>query len=184
MTKKAKRYLKQCVVCNDIFSTNSGASVYCSDECKNKWYELHGRRRTGRREIPERKCSICGGIFKPQHGNNKYCSRACSLKSLNNGQQRRTFFIFERDDFKCIYCGRSSIKDNVVLHCDHIIPRVLGGEDVARNLVTSCRVCNTSKSGRGLKIADEILDEVAKRNEIRGICPELLIYGVDSDIPI
>ena len=56
------------------------------------------------------------------------------------------FATFVKDDFSCVYCGRSSLKDKVKLHCDHIIPRSKGGEDKLENLATSCQDCNLGKS--------------------------------------
>jgi 5-methylcytosine-specific restriction endonuclease McrA len=51
-----------------------------------------------------------------------------------------------RDGFRCHYCGRAPHKDNtIVLHVDHIHPRILGGSDDKDNLITSCEDCNIGK---------------------------------------
>lgn len=60
------------------------------------------------------------------------------------------FAILERDCFRCIYCGRSSIENGVSLEVDHIIPISLGGQDIAVNLVVSCFDCNQTKKARAL----------------------------------
>lgn len=54
------------------------------------------------------------------------------------------FFILNRDNFTCQYCGRKS--PNVVLHVDHIIPRSKGGTSNKNNLITACMECNLGKS--------------------------------------
>jgi len=55
--------------------------------------------------------------------------------------------VFQRDDWKCVSCGRSS-HDNVILNMDHILPRSKGGPDSIDNLQTLCWECNIGKSNR------------------------------------
>lgn len=62
------------------------------------------------------------------------------------GSQLR-FDVFQRDNFRCVYCGRSAA-DGVQLHADHIIPASKGGKTKLDNLATSCRECNLGKSDR------------------------------------
>lgn len=56
--------------------------------------------------------------------------------------------IFQRDGFKCVYCGSDGNGNS--LHCDHVIPWSGGGKTTDDNLVTACRTCNTSKNSRSL----------------------------------
>lgn len=49
--------------------------------------------------------------------------------------------VFQRDQWKCVACGRNS-HDGAILHVDHIIPRSRGGLDVLENFQTLCDVCN------------------------------------------
>lgn len=56
-------------------------------------------------------------------------------------------FIFERDKFKCVYCGLSA-KDGAVLNVDHILPVSKGGSNKLNNLQTLCRACNNGKADR------------------------------------
>jgi 5-methylcytosine-specific restriction endonuclease McrA len=51
--------------------------------------------------------------------------------------------IFERDDFRCVYCGEQFPVDELSL--DHVEPRVRGGDRSEGNLVTACKACNTLK---------------------------------------
>ena len=54
--------------------------------------------------------------------------------------------LFRRDDHICLYCGeRFSERE---LSRDHVRPLVKGGQDVWENVVTACKVCNSSKGGR------------------------------------
>ena len=56
--------------------------------------------------------------------------------------------IFERDEFRCVYCGEQFLADELTL--DHVQPRVRGGDRSEGNLVTACMACNTLKGQRRL----------------------------------
>jgi 5-methylcytosine-specific restriction endonuclease McrA len=58
--------------------------------------------------------------------------------------------IFERDDFRCVYCGEQFVVDELTL--DHVQPRVRGGDRSEGNLVTACKACNTLKGQRRLSV--------------------------------
>jgi hypothetical protein len=62
----------------------------------------------------------------------------------------RRFDVFRRDGFTCQYCGRQP--PEVVLHLDHIIPVIEGGDSDPLNLVTACQDCNL---GKGRKLLDK-----------------------------
>ena len=62
------------------------------------------------------------------------------------GAQR--FRILDRDDYRCLACGRNPESDGVVLHVDHIKPRSKGGTDDDDNLQTLCAECNLGKGNR------------------------------------
>jgi len=85
-----------------------------------------------------------------------------SLSSIefrpNNGEHqtkrepnwRLRFKVMQRDNFRCIACGRSPAKDpNIELHVDHIHPWSKGGETVMENLQTLCKKCNLGKGNIG-----------------------------------
>ena len=74
----------------------------------------------------------------------KYNSMAVILNRKN---------IFQRDNYTCQYCGKSSGS----LTVDHIIPKERGGIDDWKNLVTACLSCNLKKGNHspesvGLKL--------------------------------
>ena len=58
--------------------------------------------------------------------------------------------IFERDEFRCVYCGEQFAADELTL--DHVQPRVRGGDRSEGNLVTACKACNTLKGHRRLSV--------------------------------
>jgi len=51
--------------------------------------------------------------------------------------------IFKRDDYRCVYCGKSNTQD---LTIDHVVPRSKGGRDKWDNVVTACAKCNNEKA--------------------------------------
>ena len=54
--------------------------------------------------------------------------------------------VFERDDYRCVYCGQRFAADE--LSVDHVEPQVRGGDQSSGNLVTACKACNTLKGHR------------------------------------
>ena len=58
--------------------------------------------------------------------------------------KRLRYEVLRRDNFTCRYCG--AFAPVAVLHVDHVMPKKLGGRDIAGNLVTACQDCNSGKS--------------------------------------
>ncbi|MBI2460406.1 MAG: HNH endonuclease [Candidatus Rokubacteria bacterium] len=57
--------------------------------------------------------------------------------------------MYQRDRFRCVFCGRSPISDlTVELHVDHVVPFVRSGETALENLQTLCSKCNLGKADR------------------------------------
>ncbi len=57
--------------------------------------------------------------------------------------------ILDRDNFRCVFCGRSPATDvGVKLHIDHKIPFSKGGRSSIDNLQTLCQECNLGKSDK------------------------------------
>lgn len=57
--------------------------------------------------------------------------------------------LYDRDDHKCIYCGGNG--DDSKLTLDHLTPVELGGGNEAKNLVTCCLACNSSKQHKTVR---------------------------------
>lgn len=78
--------------------------------------------------------------------------RSTALAALSAEQKVRVmpairWQVFQRDQWKCVSCGRNS-HDGAILHIDHIIPRSHGGADSLDNYQTLCSICNIGKSNR------------------------------------
>jgi 5-methylcytosine-specific restriction endonuclease McrA len=54
--------------------------------------------------------------------------------------------IFERDGYRCQYCGK--LCKSHELNLDHVIPKERGGVFSWYNIVSSCLPCNTRKANR------------------------------------
>jgi hypothetical protein len=72
------------------------------------------------------------------------------LDTINPVRAGMRWQVFERDDFKCVACGKSA-NDGAILHVDHIIPRSKGGKDEMDNYQTLCHLCNIGKSNKSVK---------------------------------
>lgn len=64
--------------------------------------------------------------------------------------KRIRFEVFQRDGFKCRYCGKGS-DDGAELQLDHVKSFADGGTDDPDNLVTSCADCNRGKGDKKAK---------------------------------
>jgi 5-methylcytosine-specific restriction endonuclease McrA len=162
----------QCSHCGEIFGATDNRVKYCSEKCR-----IAGHKK----KTPPRKeayCIICGSPFLKYNPDHKVCgnpdckrenARHLAQKNLNKINQIREYFVFERDNFTCAYCGKSSFADGVQLHVDHIIPAIKGGESIAGNLITSCATCNVTKNDTDITCKEEILAVISARNLARGI---------------
>ena len=55
--------------------------------------------------------------------------------------------VLNRDNFRCVFCGKSPATDiGTKLHLDHIKPFSKGGKSIIENLQTLCEECNLGKS--------------------------------------
>ena len=60
---------------------------------------------------------------------------------------RRRREIFDRSEGCCHYCKSPLMLDGK-WHVEHMLPRALGGDDAAVNLVAACTACNLAKADR------------------------------------
>jgi hypothetical protein len=64
-------------------------------------------------------------------------------------RDERRLAIHIRDEFACLYCGRSlKNAEPGELTLDHLRPRSAGGGNENENLVTACKPCNSSRGDR------------------------------------
>lgn len=148
----------RCIVCDKLFGYATKSRPYCTRLCKNI--------ATQEKSV----CLRCNGYFHPNNAQQVYCGKKCannvqllaSREYRNLKNKASTFTIFERDNFKCVYCGASAHK-GATLHVDHIYPQSYGGGNDVFNLVSSCSDCNVSKGDRPFTEAKTI--ELWARNK-------------------
>ena len=178
-----KKFNIVCSICGKKFEDPSPLRKYCSKKCSRE-----GQRRLDRGKYVKRRrksykkiCPVCDKKFTSFSKIKKYCSKKCAKKAQKQKSEeyyknntttafyKLRFEIFKRDKFRCFYCGRSSIEDGITLEVEHIHPR--NGKRAnwekakKKNLVASCRDCNTGKGNRvlSLPILKRINKEVERR---------------------
>lgn len=63
--------------------------------------------------------------------------------------------VLSRDNFRCVFCGKSPATDfGTKLHIDHIVPFSKGGKSTLENLQTLCEECNLGKSDSQIKMRE------------------------------
>ena len=73
-------------------------------------------------------------------------------------------YIFNRDNWTCLYCGKPGTDKNP-LTLDHVIPESQGGPSRVHNLVTACLNCNTKKK-KSRPVAEFLANEPEKLAKI------------------
>jgi len=86
-----------------------------------------------------------GKLIKVKMGVYKYDPSFVHEVTLFEFSQRDRDAIFERDDYRCVVCGRG-INDGVELAADHIKPKDKGGTNTIENGQTLCYEHNLRKS--------------------------------------
>ena len=155
---------RTCKWCRQPFSPVYSTQLICED-CRRLDHKLIVEIRT--------ECKYCGKPFRSTVMGQIYCSKECREQA--GTKQRSYLLIYERDNFKCVYCGRTSFEDGIKLALDHIHPKRKGGADTANNIVTSCSECNAAKYDSVLPNEAEILAEITRRNDALGINPSTII---------
>ena len=173
---KKKRLNKVCAWCGADFQTNYSIQIYCSKNCAAESAHVVSAPHS-KPEIILCVCQYCGKEYQRPITRTfqKYCSRDCGNSSMRARSSSGRFFIFERDDFMCFYCGKKSYRDGVELHVDHVTPVKIGGPDRADNLVTACRDCNLEKNARTIRNTEEIVSEIKRRNKAALIQDDTII---------
>ena len=86
-----------------------------------------------------------GKLIKVKMGVYKYDPSFVHEVTLFEFSPREREAIFERDDYRCVVCGRG-INDGVELAADHIKPKDKGGTNTIENGQTLCYEHNLRKS--------------------------------------
>ncbi len=65
--------------------------------------------------------------------------------------------VLSRDNFRCVFCGKSPATDlGTKLHIDHILAFSKGGKSVLENLQTLCEDCNLGKSDHDINLKSSL----------------------------
>lgn len=91
-----------------------------------------------------RQLAQSGFLIKVAKGIYKYNPEKVFKRNLENFTNIQKKEILERDNHKCVICGRGK-QDGVELHIDHIKPKDLGGEATIKNGQTLCSQHNFIK---------------------------------------
>ncbi len=75
-----------------------------------------------------------------------------SIANTNSGDLSPDYYnvrenrikVYERDDYKCKYCGKQLTRFTTTI--DHLTPIAKGGDNSFENLVTACLDCNSRKN--------------------------------------
>jgi len=118
-------------------------------------------------------CIECGKEFiaaNPKQIRHKECNEVMKLRKKEEVQYSR-YTIFARDDFKCVYCGKSSIEHGAYLVLDHIVPYIDSKDSSIYNLITACFHCNGVKGPS--RLSKDVYERIIRRNIERnkGISP-------------
>lgn len=133
--REQERVPKYCRVCGKEIEPKQGRSAYCSDECRDRFYN----RRSNKRE----NCPVCGKPIpqKDKHAHWKYCSNECYLKAAQERQRlRRQELGLEK---KCPVCDKIVVPDGTSrVYCSEEC-RVAAKRDreLAQRIGNCCRFC-------------------------------------------
>ena len=125
------------------------------------------------------------------------------VRASSRGVSKRSqLSVFQRDGFRCRYCGRRVVMPPVLrllsicfgeifpyhLHgkmdvshlafwrdvssCDHLIPVARGGTSEAENLVTACYMCNSIKQNWLVDELRWVVMPVSARSPWDGLCSQ------------
>src|SRR3546814_16306275 len=85
------------------------------------------------------------------------------------GDPERRAELFERDGWRCRYCGETVTASTATL--DHMVPQSKGGPNTPENLATCCLMCNSIKSGRPYEeSAPAILEQLGRASCRARVC--------------
>ena len=148
------------------------------------WVTKHWRRQTG--EVfrdPDRAIRTLheeGKLIKVKKGVYHYNPKIAQSKKQENFTVVQKKKILERDENKCVICGKGK-RDGVELHIDHIRPRSVGGGATISNGQTLCsqhnfikKNLNQTETGKKMFIR---LHELAKKDKDKALqkfCADIL----------
>lgn len=146
MNKDEKNKIVQKDLIIDFFKKNSNRDIKHPEIVD--WVVSTYREKTGSvfrdpdRAI--RQLAQSGFLIKIAKGIYRYDPERAYKRELQDFTPSQKQEILERDDYKCVICGRGK-KEGVDLHIDHIKPKDFGGEATVGNGQTLCSQHNFIK---------------------------------------
>ena len=148
------------------------------------WVTSEYKKRTGKVfRDPDRgirQLSQSGFLIKVKKGVYKYDPNFIKNKKLEDYTPEQKRQILERDEYKCVVCGRGE-KDGVELQVDHIKPKDFGGKATIENGQTLCAQHNFQKknlkqteTGKKMFIRLYELSKKENYNNLKNFCEEIL----------
>lgn len=89
-----------------------------------------------------------GFLIKVEKGIYRYDPDVIKQKALADFTSEQKKQIFERDNYRCVQCGRRQ-KEGYELQADHRVPKDKGGKATVDNGQTLCSICNFRKKNYG-----------------------------------
>lgn len=89
-----------------------------------------------------------GFLIKVKKGIYRYDPEAIKERDLEDFTPDQKRQIFERDNYRCVQCGRRQ-EEGYELHADHRVPKDKGGKATVDNGQTLCSICNFRKKNYG-----------------------------------
>lgn len=121
-----------------------------------------------------------GFLIKIAKGVYRYDPKKVKQRRLYDFTFTQKKAILERDEYKCVICGRG-LKDGVELHIDHIKPRDKGGEATLENGQILCgqhnyqkKMLNQTETGKKMFIRLYDLAKKEKNEELMKFCADVL----------
>lgn len=156
------------------------------------WATEEYRKRTGNifrdpdRQI--RQLHQKGYLIKVAKGVYRYDPKQVKERNLEDFTPALKKAIFERDNYRCVVCGRGP-KDGVEIHVDHIKPKDFGGKATFENGQTLCSQHNFLKknfkqteTGKRLFIRLYELAKKEKNQPLLKFCTEILEVFEENNI--
>ena len=142
------------------------------DWVEEQYFKLYGRKpRDPWRQI--RKFHQEGKLIKVKKGIYRYETGLIGEVELWEFSSKQKEAIFEKDNYKCVNCGRGR-KDGVELCADHILSKDKGGTNTIDNGQTLCMECNLikknlSQSEAGKRFVIKMYKQAVATNDKRMI---------------
>lgn len=89
-----------------------------------------------------------GFLIKVKKGIYRCDPEAVKERDLEDFTPEQKRQIFERDNYRCVQCGRRQ-EEGYELHADHRVPKDKGGKAMVDNGQTLCSICNFRKKNYG-----------------------------------